>query len=182
MNDLSNEIKKLDDTNNNRQRIGYHDDIIRTNKELINLDDSSFILFGLNQNSYFCYQIYHYENSILFNESLVITDIDYDSNSPYHIHCNSLNYCIVAQIKTGKITISQINLNNSNLEYIPPKEYNYMGTFIQCESFIKEKIFCIFGIINGNQRQILYDYSDFSIFTSTPLLLCNNDCIKGSVS
>ena len=181
VNDLSNEIKKLDDTNNNRQRIGYHDDIIRTNKELINLDDSSFILFGLNQNSYFCYQIYHYENSILFNESLVITDIDYDSNSPYHIHCNSLNYCVVARIKTGKIIVRQINISYYNPEELV-REYNYMGTFIQCDSFSEGKIFCIFGIINGNQRQILYDYIDFSIFTSTPLALCNNDCIKGSVS
>ena len=174
VNDSSNAIKKLG-VNSVNSIIGTHNPNIEKNKELINLNDDAFIIFGKNKDSLLCYQIIDYTN-FQSNLSYVInTNINYTAATQHHIHCNSINYCIVALTISNGFIVYQINLINNSYNLI--RQYSYNGRFIQCGSFSSTKIFCIFGI-NGNQ--IMYDYFNSSISSITNL--CSSNCIAGSVA
>ena len=138
----NNEIKKLDST-----VFVNHDSNITKNKELINYSDNSFILFGLNDNNYICYQIFTLKDSIILEEKVVTTNINIDDHNKYNIHCNSNNnYCIIALTNDNNIIFYQIingEINNSNFNNY---QVNNQINFIQCDSFKRNQIFCILGI------------------------------------
>ena len=91
---INEDVIYLNNSGNNITRlgsgkvIGVYDDNIQSNKELINLDDSAFIIFGLNSNGYLCYQIFNYTNNILMNYSFISTNINFNDVIQNHIHCN----------------------------------------------------------------------------------------------
>ena len=175
VNDASNEIKRLE-KNGVNINIGSHDESIEKNKELINLNDNTFIIFGKNKDSLLYYQVINYTNYQLVLGSVTKTNINFTETSQYHIHCNSLNYCIVALTNNDRFLVYQITLNNHSNFLI--RQFFYNGRFVQCDSFSLTKIFCIFGI-NGNQ--IMYDYFNSSS-TSVRYLCQSNNCIAGSVA
>ena len=80
--------------------------------------------------------------------------------------------------KGTQFQVYQINLTEKTFKKI--RSFQRDGRFIQCDSFNLSKIFCIFGIIVGNQDQIAYDYFDSgsSKFTT----LCQSNCVQGSVA
>ena len=175
VNDASNEIKRLE-KNGVNINIGSHDESIEKNKELINLNDNTFIIFGKNKDSLLYYQVIDYTNYQLVLGSVTKTNINFTETSQYHIHCNSSNYCIVALTNNDRFLVYQITLNNHSNFLI--RQFFYNGRFVQCDSFSLTKIFCIFGI-NGNQ--IMYDYFNSSS-TSVRNLCQSNNCIAGSVA
>ena len=90
-------------------------------------------------------QIIDYTN-FQSNLSYVInTNINYTAATQHHIHCNSINYCIVALTISDGFIVYQINLIDNSYNLI--RQYSYNGRFIQCDSFSSTKFFCIFGII-----------------------------------
>ena len=174
VNDKINDIKKLEGTT--IIKIGTHDNSIQENKELINLNDDTFIIFGKNKDSVLYYQKINFINSLINSDSVIDTQINFTTTTQHHIHCNSLNNCIIALTNNGEFLVYQINLDNNLINLI--HQFGNNGRFIQCDSFSSSKIFCIYGI-NGNQ--IMYDYFDSS--TSTVGNLCQgNNCIAGSVA
>ena len=121
---VNEEVIYLNNTGNNISSlkngiIGKYDDNIQSKKELIKLDDSSFIIFGINNYNYLCYQIFNYSNNNLINNTFVATNINFNGVTQNHIHCN-INYCIAALTKNNLFEINEINLNSSdsNLEVI----------------------------------------------------------------
>ena len=178
---INEEVIYLNNTNNNISSlkngiIGVYDDNIQSKKELINLDDSSFVIFGLNSFNYLCYQIFNYTNNNLINYTFVTTNINFNSVIQNHIHCN-VNYCIVALTKNNQFEINEINLNSSDSvidSFVPS------GNYIKCSSFQIGKIFCIFGLISGNQGKISYRYYDNKNIISSKDI-CSNNCFMGSV-
>ena len=181
---INEDVIYLNNSGNNITRlgsgkvIGVYDDNIQSNKELINLDDSAFIIFGLNSSGYLCYQIFNYTNNILMNYSFISTNINFNDVIQNHIHCNG-NYCIIAITKSNQFLIYEINLNSS---YSLFRSFdNLSGNFIKCSSFQKDKIFCIFGL-TGNRR-ILYSYfdSDNSYISTSLKEICYSNCYMGSV-
>ena len=178
---INEEVIYLNNTNNNISSlkngiIGVYDDNIQSKKELINLDDSSFVIFGLNSFNYLCYQIFNYTNNNLINYTFVTTNINFNSVIQNHIHCN-VNYCIVALTKSNQFEINEINLNSSDSvidSFVPS------GNYIKCSSFQIGKIFCIFGLISGNQGKISYRYYDNKNIQSSKDI-CSNNCFMGSV-
>jgi hypothetical protein len=142
--------------------------------ELVYLSDISFIIFGLNEENKLGYQICNYIGSQLNANNIIVTDnIIFDEVKQYHIHCNSISYCVVALTKISQFLVYQINLNFQINPVLIKSRDSPQASFIQCDSFEMEKVFCIFGLINS----IEYNYLGTS-YTS----ICNSNCLSGSIT
>ena len=134
INDKSNDIKKLEGTT--IIKIGTHDNSIQENKELINLNDDTFIIFGKNKDAVLYYQRINFINSQINSDSVIDTQINFTTTTQHHIHCNSLNNCIVALTNNGEFLVYQINLDNNLINLI--HQFGNNGRFIQ---FIKNFLY-----------------------------------------
>ena len=188
INDSSNEIKMINKTNG-KETIGFHDSNIKKDKEIINLNDSSFIIFGFNDdNNNLYYQTFIYSSTKLLNNTPTSININnaFDEIIAHHIHCNSKNYCDITLASTNnQIYIFQINLNNITPVPVKSINFRYSGTlkFIQCESFNIGNIFCIFGFIESNQNKISYNYINFDDPQgSSTKTICDSNCLMGRVA
>ena len=173
----TNDIIKLENDNELRT-IGNYSEEILYHKEIVNLAENSFIIFGMDNNSNTYYQVFNYINSILIPSELVKLDNLYiDDAKQYHIHCNPSNYCVFALTKSNQFSVNRINLNtSSNRETVIPKE-NMETSFIECDSIDFRSIFCIYGYIEGTQHKMGYNYIDYSSDEN----ICNG-CLMGTVA
>ena len=171
INNSTKEINKLGD-NDDISVIGSYSYNFTCIKEIVYLSDSSFIIFGLCEETKLCYQICYYINSILSVNNIIISiNINFDDVNQYHIHCSSNTYCVVALTKSSQFLVYEINLNSKTESLIKSRD-NLQTSFVQCDSFDIGKVFCIFGLIN----RIVYNYID-NLYTS----ICDN-CLTGSIA
>ena len=178
---LNGEIIMINNSTKEINKLGDNDDIIVIGsysynftciKEIVYLSDSSFIIFGLCEETKLCYQICYYINSILSVNNIIISiNINFDDVNQYHIHCSSNTYCVVALTKSSQFLVYEINLNSKTESLIKSRD-NLQTSFVQCDSFDIGKVFCIFGLIN----RIVYNYID-NLYTS----ICDN-CLTGSIA
>ena len=135
--------------NNNEQRtIGNYSEEILYHKEIVNLAENSFVIFGMDDNNNTCYQVFNYINSQLIPSELVTLDNIYiDDAKQYHIHCNPSNYCVFALTKSNLFSINKINLNTSTNQETKINKENMETSFIECDSIDFRTIFCIYGFI-----------------------------------
>ena len=171
VNNSTNKIQKLVKNNDvyNIESLNYSS--IIKNKELLNLEDSNFIIFGLNSNNKLCFQI---DN----NTNVIDTDIEFTNVNQSHIHCSSVEKCVVALTTSDGFEIHQINLF-SPLDKKTITHNQNGGTFIKCASFKDSNVFCILGI---NKNIIYYSYTDFQSSSLILNLICGSNCKNGSVS
>ena len=171
INNSTKEINKFID-NDDISVIGSYSYNFTYIKEIVYLSDSSFIIFGLCEETKLCYQICYYINSILSVNNIIISiNINFDDVNQYHIHCSSNTYCVVALTKSSQFLVYEINLNSKTESLIKSRD-NLQTSFVQCDSFDIGKVFCIFGLIN----RIVYNYID-NLYTS----ICDN-CLTGSIA
>ena len=171
INNSTKEINKFID-NDDISVIGSYSYNFTYIKEIVYLSDSSFIIFGLCEETKLCYQICYYINSILSVNNIIISiNINFDEVNQYHIHCSSNTYCVVALTKSSQFLVYEINLNSKTESLIKSRD-NLQTSFVQCDSFDIGKVFCIFGLIN----RIVYNYID-NLYTS----ICDN-CLTGSIA
>ena len=171
INNSTKEINKFID-NDDISVIGSYSYNFTYIKEIVYLSDSSFIIFGLCEETKLCYQICYYINSILSLNNIIISiNINFDDVNQYHIHCSSNTYCVVALTKSSQFLVYEINLNSKTESLIKSRD-NLQTSFVQCDSFDIGKVFCIFGLIN----RIVYNYID-NLYTS----ICDN-CLTGSIA
>ena len=165
--------------NNNEQRtIGNYSEEILYHKEIVNLAENSFVIFGMDDNNNTCYQVFNYINSQLIPSELVTLDNIYiDDAKQYHIHCNPSNYCVFALTKSNLFSINKINLNTSTNQETKINKENMETSFIECDSIDFRTIFCIYGFIDGAQHKMGYNYIDYSSNDN----ICNG-CLMGTVS
>ena len=159
--DSSNEIKKLDST-----VFQNHNSTIIKNKEILNINNTAFIIFGLNDDDKLLYQKFVNQGSVLSEQQTIISYLDFKNYNKYHIHCNiNDNYCIVAFafIDNNNILIYQINLNNDSITQKSPFSEISSSSLIniQCESFQINQIFCIIGINESNQNRLYYYFYNY---------------------
>ena len=169
--DTKTEIKRFNERDV-FETIGSHDTIIKKNKTMVKLTNTSFVLFGTDAQNNLYYQVHNYPNWIKRN-AFLLSKINFNDTNYYHIHCNSLSQCVVALAKNERFPIFQFNVsNNSTLQ--EKNSYNISGgDFIQCESFESGKYFCIFRRLSS----IYYFYKS----PTSPTQLCSN-CKNGIIS
>ena len=159
--DSSNEIKKLDSS-----VFQNHNLSITKNKEILNINNTAFIIFGLNDDDKLLYQKFVNQDSFISSQQTIISNIDFKNYNKYHIHCNiNNNYCIVALaiINNNNILIYQINLKNDSITQKSPFSEISSSSLIniQCESFQINQIFCIIGINESNQNRLYYYFYNY---------------------
>ena len=186
-NNINSEIKvrgdEIPDSSYNKE-ILYHKDILKIN-------ESNFIIIGLNYDNKICFENYAIENNnITLTKELNCYDAP--NNYPYSMEAKYIekDKLIIYTVELWRLKYYYIdfNFNESSYKSIQiasldndPKLSESPYPFIKCDSYGGLSYFCIYYYRSTNAWKLNYTYGNFSSNIQASGSLCNDLCTYGNI-
>ena len=164
---------------------------IEKNKNIIKVNDDTFVVSGFNNNNYFCFISYKLLGNELLeinNGNNILASVGISNIFNYNFRCNPSQDCILSMIYSSDFYVYKINLDSPTpigkkieefTDYISYKKNN-----ITCEiSSDGNEFLCILNyLFVDNYYRNRYLYGGFNNLNFLSKIFCSNDnCFLGNV-
>ena len=170
----------------------YNQTIILPNKNIIKINETHFICFGLKENNIWVkiYEIDEGNNIIIINEQYYT-----DPNDNNSINIDYLEGKIITENKilltsiienNFEIIIMDLNTNELKINIIPEYETtefkSYKKDQIHCESVDEKKFLCVLNYLNNYFFNLYFIEVNLDNLEDINYnLICNNYCVSGNI-
>ena len=175
----------LTDLNNRQTYANHYDDSIKKNKNIINIQDKMFMVFGFSPSNQLCYMIYNIDGSIEYqakcldlgikiNESIRQLDGRYISETKVILSTRIGTQFIVYRVDYKYNQMSSYPIQDDSLDI-----EDYSKKNIQCDSSDANNFICI---ITYGEWKLFYLRGAFETRGNENIEnICDNECFFGNI-
>jgi hypothetical protein len=178
-------IYRFDEDNKLGMQIGNYTNI-KNNKDIIKIDEDSFLIIGFDEKDNFRCMIYYYQLSNLYNQSDFIIDVKNTNILKYNFKCISNKICFLTFTSNTDFNIFKIDLSSGKSSPYPvPEDIDSIDQKknIQCDFSNDGEIFlCILSLIRNGKWINKYYYGNSNNCINSGEICQNNiNCLLGNV-